>query len=168
MTLSNWIFEDIICWCSSLYEIVTDNGSAFITALKSLMKLYPIRHIIISRYNFHVDGLIKRAHFYVLQLLFKSINGDWSKWSIGAHSVFWAEWITVCKWMGCSPYFTVTGSHPLIPLNISKVGTTMDGPRSIQVNICGWCSKVHGYGWHPWIIHGYTYEYYYFLCFQML
>ena len=33
--------------------------------------------------------------------------------------------------MGCSPYFMVTGSHPLIPLNISKATYLQPPPDSI-------------------------------------
>jgi hypothetical protein len=33
--------------------------------------------------------------------------------------------------MGCSPYFAVTGSHPLIPLNISKATYLQPPPDSI-------------------------------------
>jgi hypothetical protein len=33
--------------------------------------------------------------------------------------------------MGCSPYFAVTGSHPLIPLNISEATYLQPPPTSI-------------------------------------
>jgi hypothetical protein len=33
--------------------------------------------------------------------------------------------------MGCSPYFTVTGSHPLIPLDISEATYLQHPPNSI-------------------------------------
>ena len=72
-------------------------------------------HIQISGYNSRANGLIERSHFDVRQSLFKAVDGDQSKWSNGAHSVFWAEQVTVHKGMGCSPYFV---RHPLIPLDI--------------------------------------------------
>ena len=85
----------------------------------------------ISGYNSHANGLIKRAHFDIQQSLFKAVDGDQSKWSTGAHSVFWAERITVRKRMGCSPYFAVTGSHPLIPLDIAEATYLQPPPDSI-------------------------------------
>ncbi|KNZ81897.1 hypothetical protein J132_10176, partial [Termitomyces sp. J132] len=45
-------------------------------------------------------------------------NGDQSRWSTATYSVFWSERITVCKRMGCSPYFATTGTHPLLPADI--------------------------------------------------
>jgi hypothetical protein len=89
-------------------------------ALKYLTKKYHITHIRISGYNSRANGLIEHLHFDVRQSLFKAVNGDQKRWSQAVYLVFWAERITVCKRMGCSPYFAVTGSHPLIPLDISK------------------------------------------------
>jgi hypothetical protein len=43
--LGDWIFEDIVCCWGLLYEIVTDNGPAFIPALEYLPKHYHINHI---------------------------------------------------------------------------------------------------------------------------
>ena len=31
-----------------------------------------------------------------------------------------ADCVTVCQWMSCSPYFTVTGTHPLLPLDVAE------------------------------------------------
>jgi hypothetical protein len=129
--LGDWIFEDIICHWGSLQEIVTDNGSAFLKALEYLMKKYHITHICISSYNSCANGLVECPHFNVHQSLFKAVDGDQKQWSQAVYSVFWAEHITVCKHMGCSPYFAVTGSHPLIPLNISEATYLQPPPTSI-------------------------------------
>jgi hypothetical protein len=59
ITLSNWIFEDIICCWGLLSEIVTDNGPGFVAAMEYLAKQYHIRHICISGYNSCANGLIK-------------------------------------------------------------------------------------------------------------
>jgi Integrase zinc binding domain/RNase H-like domain found in reverse transcriptase len=130
-TLGDWIFEEIICRWGSLYEVVTDNGTAFVAAMEYLAKRYHINHIRISGYNSRANGLVERAHFDIRQSLFKAVDGDQSKWSEGAHSVFWAERVTVRKRMGCSPYFAVTGSHPLIPLDISEATYLQPPPDSI-------------------------------------
>jgi hypothetical protein len=96
-TLGDWIFEDIICCWGSLSEIITDNGPAFVAAMEYLTKQYHIQHIQISGYNSHANGLVECAHFDIQQSLFKAVDGDQAKWSISAHSVFWAEHITVHK-----------------------------------------------------------------------
>jgi len=65
------------------------------------------------------------------QSLFKATRGDQSRWSLSAYSVFWAERITVRKRMGCSPYFAVTGSHPVLPLDIFEATYLQPPPDSI-------------------------------------
>jgi hypothetical protein len=130
-TIGDWIFEDILCRWGSLREIVTDNGTAFIGALSYLAKRYQINHIRISGYNSRANGIVERSHFDVRQSLFKAVDGDQKKWSLGAHSVFWAERVTIRKRMGCSPYFAVTGSHPLIPLDISEATYLQPPPDSV-------------------------------------
>jgi len=130
-TLGDWIFEDILCRWGSLREIVSDNGPAFLKALAYLSKRYKITHIRISGYNSRANGMVERSHFDVRQSLFKAVDGDQKRWSIGCYSVFWAERITTRKRMGCSPYFAVTGAHPLLPLDISESTYLLPAPTSI-------------------------------------
>ena len=40
----------------------------------------------------------------------------------------WADRITVRRRMGCSPYFTVTGTHPLLPLDITEATYLLPPP----------------------------------------
>src|SRR6202453_4570966 len=130
-TLGNWIFEDILCRWGSLREIVTDNGTPFLKALAYLSKRYHINHIRISGYNCRANGMVERSHFDVRQSLFKSADGDEKRWSLVTHSVFWAEHVTVRKHMGCSPYFAVTGAHPVLPFDISEATYLQPAPTSV-------------------------------------
>jgi hypothetical protein len=129
-TIGDWLFEDILCRWGGLTEIVSDNGPPFIKALDYLAKKYHIRHIRISGYNSRANGLVERPHFDVRQALFKSVDGDQSKWSKGAYSVFWADRITIRRRMGCSPYFAATGTHPILPLDISEATYLLPPPTS--------------------------------------
>ena len=52
--------------------------------------------------------------------MFKACDGDQSKWHSVVTSVMWADHVTVHRRMGCSPYFAVTGTHPLLPLDIAE------------------------------------------------
>jgi hypothetical protein len=130
-TIGDWIFEDILCRWGALTEIVTDNGPPFIKALEYLARKYHVRHIHISGYNSHANGLVERSHFDVRQALYKSVDGVQSKWSKGAYSVFWADRVTICRRMGCSPYFAVTGTHPLLPLNIAEATYLLLPPTTV-------------------------------------
>jgi hypothetical protein len=96
-TLGDWIYEDILCPWGSLHEIVTDNGPAFLKAMEYLSKLYHLNHIWISGYNSHANGTVERSHFDVRQSLFKVVDSDQKRWSLGVYLVFWAERVTPHK-----------------------------------------------------------------------
>ena len=130
-SIGNFVFQDLLCRWGGLSEIVTDNGPAFVKAVEYLAKRYTVNHVRISSYNSRANGLVERMHFVVRQSLFKVANGDASRWSQATHSVFWAERITVRKRMGCSPYFAITGCHPVIPLDVVEATYLQPPPTSI-------------------------------------
>jgi hypothetical protein len=120
LTLTAFIFEDILCRWGPLSEIVTDNGPAFILALGILADRYNIRHIRISPYNSQANGIVERRHYDVREAIMKSSEGDEACWFKCAHSVFWAERVTILKSCGLSPYFMVHGVEPLFPFDITE------------------------------------------------
>ena len=111
-------------------EIVTNNGPAFLKALAWLEKHYHIKHIQISGYNSRANGLVERSHFEVREAIFKACDGNQSKWSSTAYSVFWAERVTIRRRLGCSPYFVATGTHPLLPIDIAEANYLPPPPTS--------------------------------------
>jgi len=130
-TLGEWIFEDILCRWGALSDIVTDNGAAFVKALNYLSKKYKINYIRISGYNSRANGIVERPHFDVRQSLLKATEGEETKWAAALHSVFWAERITVKRRLGVSPYFAITGTHPILPLDIIEATYLSPPPESI-------------------------------------
>jgi hypothetical protein len=130
-TIAEWILRDFIYRWGTLSEIVTDNGKPFVKAMEYLAKKYHIRHIRISGYNSRANGIVERSHFDVRQALFKAAQGDASRWSEVAYSVFWADRVTVRRRMGCSPYFAVTGTHPLLPFDIVEASYLLPPPEDI-------------------------------------
>jgi hypothetical protein len=130
-SLARFILNNIIYRWGTLLEIVTDNGAAFVKAMDYLAKNYHIKHIRISGYNSRANGIVERSHFDVRQALFKACDGDQSKWSSSAYSVFWAERVSIRRRMGCSPYFAVTGAHPLLPFDIAEANYLLPPPDSV-------------------------------------
>jgi hypothetical protein len=130
-SLANWIFQDFICRWGSLVEIVSDNGTPFVAALAPLAKKYNINYIRISGYNSRANGIAERPHFDVRQALFKAADGDQSKWHQVMHSVFWADRVTTRRRMGCSPYFAATGTHPLLPMDITEATYLLPPPEAL-------------------------------------
>ena len=129
--IGEWIMRDFIYRWGTLVEIVTDNGAPFVKALSYIEQKYHIKHIRISGYNSRANGIVERAHFDVRQALFKAADGEQSKWSSVVYSVFWADRVTVRRRMGCSPYFAVTGTHPLLPFDIVEASYLLPPPESV-------------------------------------
>jgi hypothetical protein len=100
--------------------------------MEYLSKCYYPNHIWISGYNSHANGTVERSHFDIRQSLFKVVDGDQKRWSLGVYSVFWAVRVTPCKHMGCSPYFTITGAHPVLPFDIAKATYLQPPPTSVM------------------------------------
>ena len=129
--LGDWIFQDIICRWGALVEIVSDNGKPFVAALGYIEKKYHIKHIRISGYNSRANGIVERSHFDVRQALFKAANGEQGRWLQVAYSAFWSERVTPRRRMGCSLYFAVTGTHPLLPFDIIEANYLLPPPDSL-------------------------------------
>ena len=64
--------------------------------------------------------MVKWHHYSVQEAIVKSTLGGEIRWSATAHSVFWAEHITILKSTGLSPYFMVHGVEPLFPFDLSE------------------------------------------------
>ena len=130
-SLATFILHNLIYRWGTLVEIVTDNGAPFVKALGFLAKHYHIKHIQISGYNSKANGIVERSHFDVRQALFKACDGEENKWSSVAYSVFWSERVTVRRRMGCSPYFAMTGTHPLLLFDIAEANYLLPPPDTI-------------------------------------
>ena len=130
-TLGDWIFQDILCRWGTLVEIVSDNVKAFIAALSYLEKRYHVKHIRISGYNSRTNGIVEQSNFDIRQALVKASAGTKTKWSQVAQSIFWSERVTPRKRMGCSLYFGVTGTHPILPFDIVEANYLLPPPDSL-------------------------------------
>ena len=127
-TIANWLFEDIICRWGCLKEIITDNGGPYRSAVGWLEQKYGIKGIKISSYNSKANGKIERPHWDVRQMLYKATGGNPSKWFWFFHHVMWADRVSVRKGFGCSPFFMVTGAHPVLPLDIQEATWLVELP----------------------------------------
>lgn len=116
-----FIFKEILCRWGGLEEIVTNNGTPFVTTLDWLAEKYHIWHIHISAYNLQANGVVKCSHRTIHDSLIKACNGDITQWPSLAHHVFWADFVTTHKLTGYSPYYMAHGVKPLLLFNISEV-----------------------------------------------
>ena len=125
---AEFLFEDVICRWGLCKQIVTDNAQLWIKAVKYLQEKYGIRGISISPYNSQANGKVERYHLDIREALVKATGDNLSQWRFFVPHVAWAERITVRKKFGCSPYFMVTGSHPIIPLDVLEATWLVELP----------------------------------------
>ena len=130
-TVGQWLWEDIVCRWGSLVESVTDNGSTFVSAMKWLTEKYGIQNIRISPYNSQANGIVERAHYDVRTSLIKAAEGDEKKWFFVYPLVMWADRCTIRKRLGCSPYFAVTGAHPVLPFDVIEATWLVEWPNHV-------------------------------------
>lgn len=130
-TLAMFLLEEIICRWGCMLELVTDNAPAFLAAVAWLESKYGIRGIRVSPYNSQGNGSVENGHWPLRQSLYKATGGNPSKWYWFFPQVIWADRITVRRGLGCSPYFMVTGAHPLLPLDIEEATWLVDIPGRV-------------------------------------
>lgn len=118
--IASFLMEEVICRWGAVREIVTDNGTPYVAAMKELADRYHIRHIRISPYNSQANGPVERRHRDVREAIMKMVKGEESKWPTIAPMAFWAERITVQKATGRSPYQMVHGIEPLLPFDLTE------------------------------------------------
>jgi hypothetical protein len=131
-SIAMWIYEDILCRWGTLRTIVTDNGSSFVAAVQWIAQKWGIKHIRISPYNSQANGSIERPHWDVRQMLYKATGAkNVSKWFWFLDAVLWADRITIRRRTGCSPFFMITGAHPILPLDAEEATWLIETPNGI-------------------------------------
>ena len=130
-TIAIWLFEDIICRWGCFIEIITDNASPYKAAVEWLEQKYGIKGIKISSYNSKANGKIERPHWDIRQMIYKATGGNPSLWYWFFHHIMWADRISIRKGFGCSPFFMVTGAHPILPLDILEATWLVELPGRI-------------------------------------
>ena len=114
-----FLFEEVLCRWGAVEEIVTDNGTPYVAALDWLADRYGIRHIRISAYNSHANGIVERQHRSIIKSLVKACEGDASKWLTHTPHIFWADRATIRRSTGHSPFYMAHGVEPLLPFDIT-------------------------------------------------
>jgi ribosomal protein L21E len=131
-TIAHWLYEEILCRWGALKMIVTDNGSSFVAAGKWIEEKWGIKHIKISPYNSKANGTIERPHWDIRQMLYKATGAaNVKQWYWFLNSVLWADRITIRRRTGCSPYFMVTGAHPILPLDSEEATWLVKPPDGV-------------------------------------
>ena len=135
-SIALWLYEEILCRWGGLCLIITDNGSSFIAAAKWIEEKWGIKHITISPYNSKANGAIERPHWDLRQMLFKATGAaNVKKWYWFLNAVLWADRVSIRRRTGCSPYFMVTGAHPILPLDATEATWLIKPPSGVMTEI---------------------------------
>jgi len=137
--LASFIFEDILCHWGAVAKLVTDNGPTYIQALDLLANQYGIHHIWISPCNSQANSITLMSG----RPLSKVPRGE-AHWSSSAHSVFWAEQVTILRSTKLSLYFMVHGVKPLFPFNLAEATFLVpvpDADPTSRSDLISWCAR---------------------------
>ena len=131
-SIALWLYEEILCRWGSIRVIVTDNRESFKAAVKWAKSKWGIAHITILPYSSRANGKIEKPHWDIRQMLYKATGKEnTSKWYWFLNSVLWADRVSIRRGTGCSPYFMVTGAHPILPLDIKEATWLVQPPVGI-------------------------------------
>ena len=124
--------EKIICVWGAPRRLVSDNGSAFASALfEELCKMYNIKHSLSCAYHPQTQGQTERAQKSVVTLLRAFVDVKQTNWVQYLPSVVWAINSTESQAIGTSPFMLVFGRLPLSPADIS-LPDPFDAPQTVR------------------------------------
>ena len=127
-----WLYEDVLCRWGGLRTIVTDNGAPMKAAVQWIEQKWGIKHITISPYNSQANGRIERPHWDIRQMLYKATGEQNTKqWYWFLPAVLWADRVSVRRRTGYSPYYMLTGTHPILPLDAKEATWLIDPPDGV-------------------------------------
>jgi hypothetical protein len=142
-TLGAFIFKEILCCWGAVKEIITNNGTAYVTTLDWLASRYGINHICISAYNSQANGIVEWQHYTIRKSLVKTCEGNVSLWPVIVPHIFWANRATIQKSTGYSPYYMAHGVKPLLPFDITlatflvpNMATPLSTAELIAIHAC--------------------------------
>jgi hypothetical protein len=127
-----WLYEDILCRWGGLRLLVTDNAEPFKAAAQWISQNWGIKHITISPYNSRANGAVERPHWDIRQMLYKATGAaNVNKWYWFLNSVLWADRISIRRRTGYSPYYMITGAHPILPLDVKEATWLVKPPDGV-------------------------------------
>ena len=134
-SIAMWMYEDILCRWGTIQSIITDNGSSFKAAAQWIEQKWGIRNITISPYNSLANGRVERPHWDLRQMLYKATGAaNTNKWYWFLQSVLWADRTSIRKRLGHSPYYMITGLHPILPLDAAEATWLARPPTGVMTD----------------------------------
>jgi len=118
-SVASFLYEDIICrhWCPK--ELVSDNGSAFISqVIEAVLEQHQIKHRLISPYHPQSNGLVKRFNRTLCTALAKYVQVLEEDWDKFIPFILFAYWTTRHNTTKFEPFSLVYGRQAITPLDL--------------------------------------------------
>lgn len=77
------------------------------------------------------DGMKVVIHRQISKCCIRPQGLNTNKWFWFLHAVLWADRTSIRKRLGCSPYFMLTGAHPVLPLDAAEATWLVKPPIGI-------------------------------------
>jgi hypothetical protein len=118
-SVASFFYEDIVCRHGCPKEIVSDNGSAFISKMvESLLEHHQIKHRLISPYHPQSNGLVERFNRTLCKALAKYVQLLEQDWDRFIPSVLFAYRTMQHNTTKYDPFTLVYGRQAITPLDL--------------------------------------------------
>src|SRR5215208_3096728 len=118
-SVASFFYEDIVCRYGCPKEIVSDNGSAFISKMvESLLENHQVKHRLISPYHPQSNGLVERFNRTLCKALAKYVQlleQDWDKFILSVLFAYRTMQHSTTKY---DPFTLVYGRPAITPLDL--------------------------------------------------
>ena len=119
VSVASFFYEDIICHHGCLQEIISDNGSAFISQMvESMLENHQIKHRLISPYHPQSNGLVERFNRTLCKSLAKFVQLQEQDWNKFIPSVLFAYQTMKHNTTKYNPFSLVYGRSAITPLDL--------------------------------------------------
>jgi hypothetical protein len=118
-SVANFLYEDIICRHGCPQELVSDNGSAFISqVVEAILERHQVKHRLISPYHPQSNGLVERFNRTLCSSLAKYVQVMEEDWDKFLPSVLFAYRTMRHNTTKFEPFSLVYGRSAITPLDL--------------------------------------------------
>ena len=132
----NFIWKNIICRFGVPKEIVTDNGSQFISYdFKNFCDKYAIKLSFSTPRYPQANGQAESTNKTIVNTLKKRLEAEKSQWAEKLPEILWSYRTTPRRSTGETPFSLVYGSEAVIPIETRLLTARSENPDEEQNNL---------------------------------
>src|SRR6266540_4052006 len=115
LSISNFLYQNIICRFGCFTHLHTDRGTEFINeVVKKLTEKFRVKHHRSTPYRSQANGLVERFNKFLCDSLAKLVNES-AEWDIFVEPALWAHRTSINSFTQLSPFMIVYGIQPQFP-----------------------------------------------------